>query len=151
MTRILPLIVLFLVAVAAAARGQDGAQYHELLARAQAGDTTVDFTALRRAWAASPEYAPYGSDADEHLDSVRAALQRKAWDRAVRAADAALAVNWLDAATHVLKAYAMEQMGDAAGAGREREVAARVVRSVAGSGKGTEQVPFVVVTLSAEC
>ncbi|HET7231703.1 MAG TPA: DUF4919 domain-containing protein [Longimicrobium sp.] len=144
------LTLLLLCSLAFPARAQDAAAYRTLLARAQAGDTTVDYTALRKAWAASPEYAPYGSDADEHADSMRAALQRRDWARAVREADAVLAVTWLDARTHAMKAYAAEQLGDTEAAGRERGVVARIVQSVAASGKGTQQSPFVVVTVAEE-
>lgn len=142
------LTLLLLCSLAAPARAQE--TYRTLLARAQAGDTTVNFTTLRKAWAASPEYAPYGTAADEHADSMRAALQRRDWARAVREADAVLAVTWLDARTHVMKAYAAEQLGDAATAQRERAVAARIVQSVADSGEGTEESPFVVVTVAEE-
>ena len=144
------LTLLLLCTLAIPGRAQDTAAYRALLARAQAGDTTVSFTALRHAWAASPEYAPYGSDADEHADSMRAALERSDWARAVREADAALAVNWLDAGTHVMKAYAVRQLGDAEAAYRERMVAAQIVQSVADSGEGTQQSPFVVVTVAEE-
>jgi hypothetical protein len=144
------LTALLLCAVTTAGRAQDAASYRALLARAQAGDSTVDFTALRRAWAASPEYAPYGSGADEHRDSLRAAMGRSDWARAIREADAALAVTWLDADTHMMKAYAARQLGDSATAERERAVAVRHVSSVLDSGKGTRQSPFVVVTVAEE-
>jgi len=144
------LTLLLLASAAVPARAQDAPSYHALLARAQAGDTTVSFTALRKAWAASPEYAPYGSDADETADSMRAALARRDWPRAVREADSVLAVKWLDVRTHVLKAYAAGQMGDSAAASRERWAAARIVRSVAESGEGTQESPFVVVTVAEE-
>jgi uncharacterized protein DUF4919 len=142
------LLLLLLCTAAIPTRAQE--DYHALLARAQAGDSTVDFTALRKAWAASPEYAPYGSAADDHADSMRAALERRDWRRTVGEADSVLAVTWLDAATHVMKAYALEELGDSAASTREFVVAARIVRSVEDSGKGTEQTPFQVITVAEE-
>ena len=144
------LAILLLCTLAVPGRAQDAPSYRALLARAQAGDTTVSFTALRQAWAASPEYAPYGSGADKHADSLEVALGRRDWARAVREADAALAVTWLDATTHAMKAYAVEQMGDTAAAERERAVARRLVESVTESGDGTERSPYVVVTVAEE-
>ncbi|HET7461140.1 MAG TPA: DUF4919 domain-containing protein [Longimicrobium sp.] len=144
------LTLLLLCSLAVSARAQDTQTYRALLARAQAGDESVDFTALRKAWAASPEYAPYGSDADEHADSMRAALERSDWARAIREADAVLAVTWLDTDAHVMKAFAAGRMGDAPAAERERMVARRIVQSVADSGAGTQQSPFVVVTVAEE-
>ena len=77
--------------------------YHDLLARVKAKDTTVDVTALRLAYAASPDYAPYGSDADEHRDSMRVALGGRDYHRALRDADAALGADYLDVRTHLLR------------------------------------------------
>lgn len=148
--RIAALALLLVCSPTLSAGAQDAQAYRPLLGRAQAGDTTVSFTALREAWAASSEYAPYGSGADAHADSMRAAMGRRDWARAVREADAVLAVTWLDARTHVLKAYAAEQLGDTAAAERERGVAARIVQSVAASGTGTKESPFVVVTVAEE-
>src|SRR5687768_14913239 len=57
--------------------------YHALLTRLKARDTSINFTALRLSYAASADYAPYGSDADPHRDSVNAALRRQDYARAI--------------------------------------------------------------------
>jgi hypothetical protein len=124
--------------------------YRHLLARLKARDTTIDFTALRLSFAASEDYAPYGSDADVHHDSLGAALERGDFRRALTEADSALAIDYLDVRTHVLRAYAAEQLGDDATASWHRAVAALLVRSVAQSGTGTVDSPYVVISVAEE-
>ena len=126
------------------------ATYHNLLAKLRTRDTTIDFTALRLAYAASEEYAPYGSDADDHRDSLNAALQRQDYARAVSEADSALNVDYLDVRTHVMKAYAAEHLGDSTGAVWDRIVAARLVASIMRSGAGTVDSPYVVISVAEE-
>jgi hypothetical protein len=125
-------------------------KYHDLLTRLQAKDTTIDFTALRLAYASSAEYAPYGSDADPRRDSLNAALARRDYPRAVVEADSALAIDYLDARTHVLRAYASAQLGDTAAAAWNRAVAARLVQSIMQSGSGTADSPYVVISVAEE-
>ena len=124
--------------------------YHPLLSRLRSGDTSVDFTALRLAYAASADYSPYGSDADPFRDSLNAALGRQDYRRAVSVADSALNADYLDIRTHVIKAYAAEQVGDSNTAKWHRGVAARLVASIMQSGVGTIDSPYVVVTIAEE-
>jgi hypothetical protein len=124
--------------------------YHDILARLQAKDTSIDFTALRLAYAASPDYAPYGSDADDHRDSLNAALERRDYRRVIVEADSALGIDYLDIRTHVLRAYASEQLGDSAGAAWDRLIAARLAQSIIQSGAGTVDSPYVVISVAEE-
>ena len=126
------------------------ATYRELLARLKAKDTLVDFTTLRMAYAASPDYVPYGSDADDHRTAMRAALGKRDHERALQEADAALGVDYLDVRTHVVRAYAAEQLGDTTAAVWDRVVAARLVRSIMQSGAGTVDSPYVVISVAEE-
>lgn len=157
MTRshLLPLLALAIVACTPSVRTSSAPapatnEYRTLLARLQAKDTSIDFTALRMAYAASPEYAPYGSDADDHRDSLKAALGRHDYRRVVSEADSALAIDFLDIRTHVLKAYAAEELGDRDGAAWDRIIAARLVQSIMASGAGTIDSPYVVISVAEE-
>jgi hypothetical protein len=132
------------------ASAPDSATYRALLSRLIAKDTTVDFTALRMAYAASPQYAPYGSPADDHRDSLNAALRRQDYQRAIDEADSALGVDYLDVRTHVLRAYAAERRGDSLTARWDRVIATRLVNSVTGSGAGTRDSPYVVISVAEE-
>jgi len=127
-----------------------GAAYHGLLARLKARDTTISFTALRLAYGHSPDYSPYASDADDPRDSLNAALSRHDYRRAVKQADSALAIDYLDVRTHVMRAYAEEQLGDSAEALWDRVVAALLVRSITESGTGAVDSPYVVITVAEE-
>jgi hypothetical protein len=149
------LLLLFLAGPATRVVGQQApplqdSTYHQLLARLKTRDTTIDFTALRLAFAASEDYAPYGSDADVHCDSLSAALEHGDFRRALNEADSALAIDYLDVRTHVLRAYAAEQLGDDAAASWHRAVATLLVRSVAQSGTGAVDSPYVVISVAEE-
>ena len=142
MSRPPDLAVLLRVTLHAIARAQTppasspSPTYHDLLARLKARDTLVDFTALRVAYAASPDYAPYGSDADDHRAALRVALGKRDYQRALQEADATLGIEYLDVRTHVVRAHVAEQLGDTAAALWDRIVAARLVRSIMQSGAG---------------
>jgi hypothetical protein len=129
-------------------RGLDS--YRTLLTRLQAKDTTIDFTALRFAFTRDSGYAPYGSAAVVHWDSLGAALQRREFQRALTEADSALAIDYLDVRTHVQRAQAAEQLGDSSSALWDRVVAALLVRSIQRSGAGTVDSPFVIISVREE-
>src|SRR2546422_7463632 len=154
-SRFLPLLALAIVACTPTVGTSSGpapatSEYRKLLVRLQAKATSIDFTALRLAYDASPDYAPYGSDADDHRDSLSAALERRDYRRVIVEADAALTVDYLDIRTHVLRAYASEQLGDNAGDAWDRLIAARLVRSIMQSGAGTVDSPYVVISVAEE-
>jgi len=157
MSRPTALAVLLLVTLHTIARAQTpppapspAPTYHDLLARLKARDTLVDFTALRVAYAASPDYAPYGSGADDHRAALRVALGKRDYQRALQEADATLGIDYLDVRTHVVRAYVAEQLGDTAAALWDRIVAARLVRSIMQSGAGTVDSPYVVISVAEE-
>ena len=128
--------------------GQDS--YRGLRARLEAKDTTIDFTALRLALTKSADYAPYGSAADAYEDSLGAALRRNDFRRAVTEADSALAIDYLDVRTHVLRAYAADRLGDSSAARWDQADAALLVRSIEQSGAGTVDSPYVVISVREE-
>lgn len=77
-------------------------------------------------------------------------MGRQDFHRALKAADSVLAIEYLDIRTHVLRAYAAEQLGDTVSAAWDRLVAAYLVRSITRSGKGTEDSPYVVISVAEE-
>ena len=152
-----PLVVLgFLLSSTASAWAQGptaaarDSEYHALLMRLRSKDTTIDFTMLRLALTKSSEYSPYGSDADSYRDSMRAALQRQDFRTVIGDADSALAIDYLDVRTHVLRAYAAEKLGDSTSASWDRIVAALLTRSIAQSGTGAVDSPYVVISVDEE-
>jgi hypothetical protein len=126
-------------------------EYEALLARARAGDSTVDYTQLRLAYAGSAAYAPYGSDADAYRDSARAALAREDFGRVAVEADSALAYDFLGAELHFIRGYAAEQLGDTATAAHHRAIGRRLVESILASGTGASaDSPYVVISVAEE-
>jgi hypothetical protein len=144
-------IAIGLLVVARLANAQapvDASTYAPLLARLQAHDTTLDFTRLRLAYAASAAYAP-----DPHSptdDSLRPVSARGDYARLRVLADSVLAQYPLEIRPRVLRAYAAAQLGDTATANSDRLIAARLVRSIVESGDGTEQRPYVVISVAEE-
>lgn len=149
-TIFLPLLIAPL-AMSPPAAAQEAAEFPALLARFQAGDTTVDVRELRMAYTRTEAYDPYDSaDAEaqgamwEHLRAARLA-------DAARAAEALLARDWLDIAPHM--AAAMAYSGQAADSAAELHAFA--VRALVGSigsladGRSTE-APMHVIDVSEE-
>lgn len=149
-TLLLPLLIAVL-AVSPPAAAQEAAEFPALLARFQAGDTTVDVRALRMAFARTEAYDPYdSSDADAQgamWDHLRAGRNAEA----ARAAEALLARDWLDIAPHMAAAMAYRaQAADSAA-----DLHAFAVRALVGSIGGPEdgrsaEAPMHVIDISEE-
>lgn len=149
-TLLLPLLMAPL-AKSPPAAAQEVAEYPVLLARFQAGDTTVDVRALRMAYTRTEAYDPY--------DSADAEAQRAMWEHlragrpaeAARAAEALLARDWLDIAPHMAAemAYGAQHADSAA------DVHAFAVRALVGSiggpGDGrSAEAPMHVIDVSEQ-
>lgn len=140
--------LLVVVRVASAQAPVDARTYAPLLARLQALDTAFDFTRLRLAYAASAAYAP-----DPHPpldDSLRTAFARGDYARVRVLGDTVLAQYPLEIRPRVMRAFAAAQLGDSTAANWDRVIAAKLVRSITESGDGTEQRPYIVISVSEE-
>lgn len=126
---ILFLLALLLPIAAPAAAQDDEAEFAALLARFQAGDTTVDAGALRMAYTRTRAYAPYDNeDAEEH-GAMWTHLRAGRFEEAARTAEALLARNWLDVTPHMVAALAYAELG----ADSAAELHAFAVRALVGS------------------
>jgi hypothetical protein len=122
-----------------------------MVARVRAGDSTVDYTQLRLAYARSASYRPYPWDASAHRDSAGAALERGDFVRASADADSALTYDFRDAELHFVRGYLAERLGDTATSAHHRAIGRRLVESVLASGKGdSADSPYVVVSIDEE-
>ena len=108
-----------------------------------------DMDSLRRAFAASSDYAPYSLDTDLRK-AMFAALDRSAFAEARRLADSALALNYLDIFAHIGADMAARKSGDE----RAHQFHEAMVRGLLGaifsSGEGTAQSPWVVLSVDEE-
>lgn len=127
-----------------------GDSYESLLARLKGGDRTVDFKALRMAYAESKGYNPYGG-ASEARRAMFAALNAKKFEEALKQADKALERNYLDIMGHVVAQAAQRELGHADKADFHRFVAIGLVNSILASGDGKkEETAYVVISTDEE-
>lgn len=149
-TALLILVANILEAQRTAAKVDSTALYHQLLARLNAGDTTLDFTALRLSYAASPDYEPMPNIPDDLKSTLLAALQARDAAKATRMADSLVALEPLDAGAYILRAAARRAAGDSAGGRRDVAIAHGLIQSVLDSGDGTQARPWVVIAVAEE-
>lgn len=117
----------------------------------EAGDTTIDMTALRRAFTATSFYSPYDTDHDDQGERMWARINAKDLKGAGQIADSLLSANYLDLGTHIGAGVIALQNGDSATAARHFAIARAVVRSIESTGDGrSADHPLFVIALSEE-
>ncbi len=146
------LAVLCLAAVlASGASAADAPTYEDLVARADAGDATVDYTALRLAYVQSATYDPYAMQTRPLFAAAWQAFQAKDCTTAVASARAMFKINYVTIPMHFVVSDCLKQAGDTAGADREAAIARGLAESLRNSGDGKSlDTAYVVVTLSEE-
>jgi hypothetical protein len=146
--RLLSLLALAVLAVAPPAAAQD--EYPQLLARFQAGDSTVDVTALRMAYTRTDAYDPYGSDSDA-VDAMWGHLNRERFAKAAEAAEGLLRDNWLDIAPHYVAAVAYTALENDSAAAVHAFAVRQLIASVGGPEDGrSRDAPMRVISTSEE-
>jgi hypothetical protein len=124
--------------------------YESLLARLTAGDTKIDFTALRFAYSRSKNADPYGTDHDKRRQ-MNAAVIEKRCDEAIKMADALLASIYLSPDAHVAKSNCYRAAGDNAKADFHKAIYLGLINSVLAKGDGaTVGSAYTVVTIEEE-
>lgn len=147
--RLLAVLALALAAPAAAQEGAD--DYPRLLARFQAGDSTVDVTALRMAYTRTDAYDPYGTDDVDQVRAMWGHLNGGRHAEAAQAAEGLLARNWLDIRTHVAAMAAYAELGDDSASLLHRRAAERLVASIGGPEEGrTPETAMRVIEIGEE-
>lgn len=125
--------------------------YEAMVARAKGGDVTIDFTALRDAYAASAHYQPEGGDYDQPRSAMIDAFNAKDCAKALAAADKVLDSIFIDISAHIVSGRCFEVGGDAPKAEFHRAIARGLVQSILASGDGkTPKTAYVVVAVSEE-
>jgi hypothetical protein len=125
--------------------------YEELVARAKAGDASVDWLALRNAYAESPNYDPYGATLRQLRSEMLDAHRRGDCAAAIAKAEDVLAANFVDIDAHLLASLCHEQLGNEQAMRREHAAARDLLGSILKSGDGkSEQTAFVVVQIAEE-
>ena len=125
--------------------------YTDLVARSEQGDATLDYTALRNAYALADHYDPYGAQTRPLFDAAWNAFQAKDCTKAVASARAMFAINDVTIPMHFVVSDCLRQAGDTAGADREAAIARGLAKSLLDSGDGkSTATAYHVVTLSEE-
>lgn len=136
--------ILLSCVVSVSAQGDKAAVYNDLLSKVKGGDMTVDFKALRFAFA---EKGPAPFD-PKVQGGMTKALNDKNYKEAARLADAIQKANFVDMNSHVVAAMAHGALGDAKKAKFHEAVYLGLINSIInGSDGNSTKTAYVVVSL----
>jgi hypothetical protein len=143
-------VLLFVTGVwAAPPDKQPPDKYQTLLARLKQGDATVDFLELRRAYAASPDYAE-GSDVDEGAVMVKAYNQGD-FAQALAHANKVLDSYYLDIRAHQIASVANREMHLQQEAEFHHNVAQGLINAILRTGDGkSPQTAWEIISTQEE-
>jgi hypothetical protein len=147
--RALALLIILLAPARAAETSALG--YDELLARLKGGDTSIDFAALREAYATSPRYDPYPTDASRLKTSLFDAFAAKDCPRATDIAAKILDANYVNIDAHLIAGRCYGETGDAQRADFHQAIARGLLAAIAQTGDGeSPETAFVVIAVDEE-
>lgn len=122
-----------------------------LVAQVRGGDTAVDYTALRDAYAQSAGYDPYGEQVMDDHKAMFARLSDGDCPAASAAADRVLAVNYIHASGHFIRWVCAMKDGRERDGQFHRAVLTGLMKSVTGGRDGrTPASAFSVVSVDEE-
>jgi hypothetical protein len=148
-------VFLFLLALApafpaAAFDAESEAHYKTLLAAAEAGGPSVDWEALRFAYADSAEFDLFGLRSDAPRKAMFQALNAGEYRRVLAQAKLILDQDYVDIDAHVASNLAYQQLGDAAAAKREHDIVLGILHSIHTGDGSTPAQAFTVITVGEE-
>jgi hypothetical protein len=121
--------------------------YETLIAKLKAGETSIDYRALRRAYAEQKDAVGAGSD---HLvrRTMNVALEQKRFQDAIKIAEEILSTVYISPDTHAALARAYAELGDAKKAAAHKAIYLGLINSVLAEGNGeTFATAYKVVTV----
>jgi hypothetical protein len=126
-------------------------KYMDLLGRLQAGDTTIDFTALRISWTRTHSYDPYDNKLSELREQMFKNLDAHHYPEALKSAQKILDRRYIDFDAHVVCSIILDSLADSALASLHLSIAGALLRSVEMSGSGSSvDSAFLVVCIEEE-
>lgn len=140
------------LATGAHAAAEAGAgDYQALKAKLIAGDTSIDFRALRMAYAASADYLPNSPDSLVRRKLAQDALEARKFTDAVTLIEKWLAADYLNPFAHLGAVRAYREAGNEEKAKFHDAVVDGLFRSICGQDQGlSENRPCPVVSLDEE-
>jgi hypothetical protein len=125
------------------------AAYDDLVSRLRSGDTLVDSTAARMAYAITPQYQPYPVQWEGN-QAMFAALERRKYAEVRRLSDSILTTNYVDADAHLGAVAAAFSLGDSTRGQFHGAVYRGLIRSIGARSGRTLDSAIVVIALQEE-
>lgn len=127
------------------------AGYDALVAQLKAGNTAIDYQALRFARSELPGYNPYDALADPDKGDLVRAMGANDADRVAAIANDIIARDYTDIDAHAALSTVLERRGERDEAAFELAVANGLLQSIEQSGDGmTPETAFVVIGIAEE-
>lgn len=123
--------------------------YDALVTRLRAGDTLVDYTAARMAYAKTPQYKPYPVRWEGN-QAMFDALERQKYAELRRLSDSILSTNYVDPDAHLGAMAAAFILGDSARGHFHGAVFRGLIRSIGARSGRTLDSAIIVITLQEE-
>lgn len=125
------------------------AAYDLLVSRLRGGDTLVNYTAARMAYAKTPQYKPYPVRWEGN-HAMFDALERRKYAEVRRLSDSILSTNYVDADAHLGAMAAALSMGDSARGRFHGAVYRGLIGSIGARSGRTVDSAMIVITLQEE-
>jgi ADP-ribose pyrophosphatase YjhB (NUDIX family) len=150
------LLALGLLILPASGSGQSAGEsaetrYRSLVKAARAGDTAVDWQAMRFAYADQAGYMPTG-EGDEalHEQAMRKAFNGADLAGAIAEAKLVLDQDFVDPEAHLIAAVAYRRSNDALSADREQAIGTALLKSVQTGDGRSAQTAYTVISVKEE-
>lgn len=125
-----------------------GADYDQFVSKLKAGDTKIDYKAMRVAFTESKGFSSFGGGTDYELFKL---LGDKKYKNAIKATDEILKTNYVDIDAHMVCAIAYGETGDKAKADFHKAVYFGLINSIIGGADGrTAKTAYVVLSIGEE-
>lgn len=125
--------------------------YEDLLAKLKAGDTSIDFAALRYAYAESANYDGYGGGPPGAQKAMAEAFRAGDCKQALVQAKLILDSMYIDIPAHIVASRCSAETYEVGTSNFHRAIAMGLERSILSSGDGkSPQTAYVVVRISEE-
>jgi hypothetical protein len=125
--------------------------YDSLVAKAEADGLSVDYTALRAAYASSDRNDPLGFSMDQNIGLMMNAMDDGDCDKALENSAKVLKASFINILAHLVRSECLNKRGELARAAREDTIIGGLRDSIFLSGDGdTAKTAYVIVTLDEE-
>ena len=125
--------------------------YDSLVKRAEADGLSIDYTALRTAYAASDRDDPLDFSSEQDIGQMMKAMASGDCDGALESSEKVLRASFINLLAHLVRSECLNQQGELARAAREDTIISGLRDSIFLSGDGASaKTAFVVVTLDEE-